>query len=242
MSQLSTAANATASAHDGRCMSESKTTPALHVPPTHLCTTLKESEPFSTRKQVSKPPSNINARHVYVYVNVFSINKIDQVQQSFQANFQCRFSWVVPKHQFVKEKNGRYVKKPFTKEQVDAKDLVDFNFEKWATEVMFRKCRHEHHFGPFLPFLTWFDALPTTSFPLMANPPIHSCAQNGSKAVFDPKIRWRGAEGGKPEVFNVSEPLNPLYQSSLLTRYPWNIAAKDFKIDLAKGSSERGCH
>ena len=49
-----------------------------------------DDEPFALRKKPREKPTNANQRKVYIWVNIFSINGVDQALQQFDAHFHLK--------------------------------------------------------------------------------------------------------------------------------------------------------
>ena len=63
-----------------------------------------------------------------MYVNVFSIDAVDQVEQSFDTHFYMKLSWVVKVHVKDRESNLILNEKEAC---VDPEVLANFDFETW---------------------------------------------------------------------------------------------------------------
>ena len=123
-------------------------------------------DPFKTKidkgnKQPSAP-STKNARDVFMYFNIYSINKVSQVDQCFDAHFYLRATWVVDQYlrdfntnEFKLDENGDNKLNP--KEScVDPGMLANFDFDTWETQPMTKDVGNGPEPAPvFCPKIRW---------------------------------------------------------------------------------------
>ena len=123
-------------------------------------------DPFKTKidkgnKQPSGP-STKNARDVFMYFNIYSINKVSQVDQCFDAHFYLRATWVVDQYlrdfntnEFELDENGDNKLNP--KEScVDPDMLANFDFDTWETQPMTKDVGNGPEPAPvFCPKIRW---------------------------------------------------------------------------------------
>ena len=121
-------------------------------------------DPFKTKQGYKKPaaPPTKNARAVYMYFNIYSINRVKQVEQCFDAHFYLRATWIVDQykrdHKTKETKldaNGKKIPNP--KEScVDPDKLANFDFDTWETKPMTLDMGNGREKAPvFCPKIRW---------------------------------------------------------------------------------------